>query len=154
MSGERASSDHAELMKRSGWRATFTEKFKWQTDLLVEVFQKADYWFHSASPEKEGLYLEAEGKGKAVTAARAGESLSRLPVRRLKWHHITGTFICFVGESLSVCRLQGSPEIHPYISRITSFSPQPCRTQHCIIQFLTGSEWKCLPNPQIHSNWL
>lgn len=46
---------------------------KWQPALLVEIFKKADYWFHSASPSgKEGLPLERGGKGKAVTA-RAGE---------------------------------------------------------------------------------
>jgi len=42
--------------------------------LLGEIFQQADYWFHSASPSgKEGLSLEGGGKGKAATT-RNGEA--------------------------------------------------------------------------------
>lgn len=48
---------------------------KGQTALLVEIFQKADYWFHSAFPSgTEGMSWEGEGKGQAV-AVKARKSL-------------------------------------------------------------------------------
>lgn len=97
---------------------------KWQPALLVEIFKKADYWFHSASPSgKEGLPLERGGKGKAVTA-RAGEvSLNYQPKG---WSDSTSQALLFAwgggtGGGVCVCvwKLQNSQEIHSYLSRIT-----------------------------------
>lgn len=57
----------------SSYYFTLAHILKWQTALLSEIFQNTDYWFHSTSPfGKGGLSLEGGGKGKAVTAARAG----------------------------------------------------------------------------------
>lgn len=123
---------------------------KWQTALLVEIFQKADYWFHSTSPsEKEGLSLEGGRKGKAVTTARAGEaSLGNQPKG---WRGTSQALIWWWWWNVCVC--ESSKEIHPYISRISWFPPQSCRTQYSIIQFPIGGEWKCLPNPQTYRKW-
>lgn len=116
----------------------------WQTFwsvLLVEIFQKVDYWFHSASPSgKEGLSQEGGGKWKVVTA-RAGDVCLGQGVKRMKRYHITDALLCWGCMYVSLrtqkkythtsAELPNSLPSHAELSTVSSNSSQAASNSAC-----------------------
>lgn len=64
---------------------------------------------------KRRVFVSGRGRKRKGSNSQSWGRLSRSPVKRMKWHHITGSYICLLCE----CKLQGSQDMHPYITRIT-----------------------------------